>query len=1019
MIENLVAILNSEVGLSTEEIADVLWLASIRQRHSRFSDNHSSASDLKTSLNENPSISIERLPTSLANKLTTSDNYHPPLIEARKSFQSGIFPVKTESQNIGHQFDLFNKPFRFPGAPAFREPLHFMKAMRPLLQGRDVRNSFVLDEVATINKIVDEHIWMPVFKEVPEPWLDLAFVVEESVSMLIWRQTILELRHFLKSYGLFRDVRTWGVLTDDRGLVRVRSGLGTEVNSRDLNNPRELLDPEGRRLILLISDCISPIWHTGQILPTLDRWSNHGPMALLQMLPEWLWDRTALRRASAVFLKGLEPGISNQKLKVFLRFDELESRKTTVTFSQIKMPVLTLEPKMALAWSRMISGQGGVFAPGFLFNNVFSSKQDEENSEDLCELDEMHKILTAKERVEQFWLVASSTAWNLIGLLAASPTISLPVVRLIQETLLPESQQVHVAEVMLGGLLKPTEGESIRADTDPDSVTYQFVDPEIRLLLLESSSVKDTVSVLSYYIQHHFGRSLDNFVAYLQGLDSNEKVLEDSIRPFAIVASDVLKRMGGKYRDFVRQIEESYSCPPDRSPVDTEQDIAFPELEVLTFTTARLVEAETETWHPSLQTEKYTVASITIDDENSTASGVELELFSFKVGSIVKSGNDWIVQKSEGQAYRYVEQLAENVVLEMVSIAGGEFMMGSPEDELERDENESPQHLVTVPDFYMGRYPVTQAQWRAVAALPQVERELNPDPSNFKGDDRPVEQVSWHEAIEFCARLSNHTNRQYRLPTEAEWEYSCRAGTTTPFHFGETISPELANYYGAVAYADGLTGEYRQETTPVDHFKIANAWGLCDMHGNVLEWCNDVRENHIAWMEDADDLENPPQFRRGGSWIDNPKYCRSAYRGNFNPDISIYYLGFRVSCSEPQFLAALLILCQGYLATNSKSENVTVKEALTKMGWNTENQPDISSKKSDTQQASWWLEPFDNATVDQIINEVEREWIERIYGKISNGVMELFESIRQNTLKDPVIVAKAYLEISDRLDKVI
>ena len=122
--------------------------------------------------------------------------------------------------------------------------------------------------------------------------------------------------------------------------------------------------------------------------------------------------------------------------------------------------------------------------------------------------------------------------------------------------------------------------------------------------------------------------------------------------------------------------------------------------------------------------------------------------------------------------------------------------MGSPEDERERYSNESPQHEVTVKSFFMGKYPVTQAQWKVVAALPQVNRKLNPDPSIFKGNDRPVETVSWYYAVEFCDRLSKLTGKSYRLPSEAEWEYACRAGTTTPFHFGKIITTDLANYNG-------------------------------------------------------------------------------------------------------------------------------------------------------------------------------------------------------------------------------
>ena len=120
----------------------------------------------------------------------------------------------------------------------------------------------------------------------------------------------------------------------------------------------------------------------------------------------------------------------------------------------------------------------------------------------------------------------------------------------------------------------------------------------------------------------------------------------------------------------------------------------------------------------------------------------------------------------------------------MVAIPGGSFTMGAPKNERYSSDRESPQHQVTVQSFLMGKYPVTQAQWKAVAALPKVNRDLKLEPSKFKGDDLPVEQVSWYDAVEFCDRLSQHTGKQYRLPSEAEWEYACRAGTTTPFHFG-------------------------------------------------------------------------------------------------------------------------------------------------------------------------------------------------------------------------------------------
>jgi formylglycine-generating enzyme required for sulfatase activity len=231
----------------------------------------------------------------------------------------------------------------------------------------------------------------------------------------------------------------------------------------------------------------------------------------------------------------------------------------------------------------------------------------------------------------------------------------------------------------------------------------------------------------------------------------------------------------------------------------------------------------------------------------------------------------------------------------MVEIPGGTFMMGSPEDELGRSEDKSPQHEVTVPSFYMGKYEVTQAQWKAVAALPQVERELKPDPSNFKGDELPVESVSWQDAVEFCKRLSKATGQKYRLPSEAEWEYACRAGTSTPFYFGETITTDLVNCDGTLTYANAPKGEAREKTTPVGSFP-PNAFGLYDLHGNVWEWCTDTyQESYVgapsdgtAWVTE----DSSSRVHRGGSWSNDPQRCRSAVR-NVIGSWEYYDFGFR------------------------------------------------------------------------------------------------------------------------------
>jgi formylglycine-generating enzyme required for sulfatase activity len=354
----------------------------------------------------------------------------------------------------------------------------------------------------------------------------------------------------------------------------------------------------------------------------------------------------------------------------------------------------------------------------------------------------------------------------------------------------------------------------------------------------------------------------------------------------------------------------------------TESGASYPEFEPFDFIDARFADdGDTTTeqpFPPPLQPINFTI--ITVEPEQSLETAQNLEPFEFTVATLQRrtaqrqrsrkqqeQTAEWEIHRQQQRAYRFIEPLPEDIALEMVAIPAGTFLMGSPEDEPDRYDYESPQHEVTVESFFMGRYPITQAQWRAVANLPQVERELDPDPANFKGDNRPVEKVSWLDATEYCARLSAYTGREYRLPSEAEWEYACRAGTTTPFHFNETISSEVACYQGGTTYAGGPEGENREETTPVDHFEVANTFGLSDMHGNVLEWCQDHWHSNYegaptdgsAWLTE-DDQAN--RVFRGGSWCDGPRSCRSAYRTFYAPDDVSYFLGFRVVCSAPRTL---------------------------------------------------------------------------------------------------------------------
>jgi formylglycine-generating enzyme required for sulfatase activity len=233
------------------------------------------------------------------------------------------------------------------------------------------------------------------------------------------------------------------------------------------------------------------------------------------------------------------------------------------------------------------------------------------------------------------------------------------------------------------------------------------------------------------------------------------------------------------------------------------------------------------------------------------------------------------------------EVISNDLGMKFAWIPPGTFLMGSPPQEEERQYDETQHRVTLTKGFWLGVTLVSQTQWQTV---------MGNNPSQFKGDDRPVDSVSWDDCQDFCKRLGQKDGKRYRLPTEAEWEYACRAGTTTPFFFGDTISTDQANYDGNLTYGKGKKGVYREQTTPVGSFP-ANAWGLHDMHGNLYEWCSDwygpYQSGDIVDPQGID----PGEYRvlRGGCWSSYPPVrCRSAFRYGYWPAARIRDFGCRV-----------------------------------------------------------------------------------------------------------------------------
>jgi formylglycine-generating enzyme required for sulfatase activity len=264
-----------------------------------------------------------------------------------------------------------------------------------------------------------------------------------------------------------------------------------------------------------------------------------------------------------------------------------------------------------------------------------------------------------------------------------------------------------------------------------------------------------------------------------------------------------------------------------------------------------------------------------------------MQLIEFKTPTLNNKGE--ILHWREYTASQFTFALGNTASLDMLLIPGGAFQMGSPR--LFGESDERPQHLVTIKSFLMSKFLLTQGQWKAVM------RKL--PPCRFKGDLLPVDRVSWKDAQDFSRRLSGKTGQEYQLPSESQWEYACRAGTATPFSFGDTLTVEVANFNGEHTFGEEPRGYYRHVTTAGGTFP-PNAFGLHDMHGNLWEWCAD------NWLEDYSssprddssyqDKNSVSRVARGGCWHEPPTLCRSASRLRVLQTDSDEFIGFRVVC---------------------------------------------------------------------------------------------------------------------------
>ena len=527
MIDALIEALSQEIDLSAEEIADTLWLAL-----------HLSNGEAKA---REPVQMLETNPTPIAPSSTFENSSSLPESSPKKEKkeedrQKNLSVTPTQADlyplNSSKSTDI---PLRVYDAPALREPLSLARALKPISQRFPSGRDYLLDEMATTQKIADEGVWLPVFCSSPEPWLRIELVIDESISLQIWHSTIKELARVLTNYGMFRDVRIWGLVSQEGETVKLR-----RTNSQSLYSPKEIIDINRRSLVLVVSDCVAQGWRNGKISQVLDIWAKNGKLAILQMLPQGLWPRSALGDTSEVWLRALNREDVNQQLLI-----KPQSPWEDINYETgIKVPIFTLEPDKLAPWAQMLAVRGESWARGVIFTTEVLPDNEIEN---------LTEQLTPQERVQAFRITTSPVGRKLAGLLAAAPVITLPIVRLIQETMLPNCLQINVAEVFLGGLLKPLT--KITPQTNPDEVQYGFM-AGVKELLLESVPTDYVIDVISRVLQEKVGLSLQEFVAYLR----IRKQEGEEMGYFATMTAEVLRYLGGSYAQMVEGLEESYEA---------------------------------------------------------------------------------------------------------------------------------------------------------------------------------------------------------------------------------------------------------------------------------------------------------------------------------------------------------------------------------------------------------------------------------------------------------------------------
>lgn len=536
----LVAALGSAMGQWDDEIADTIWLASKHVWPAAAEPSPVS-----------PVVTPERGDILRQDEITKGsigpkDETQPPTGDSRRRPEASHISRQLPPSEVTKEVGRFILPTRratpdagisvgTPGGRGLSDPLSLARAARPLHMRVPSRTTWVFDEEATVNQIAESNLWGPVLRPARQRWLDLALLIDMSPTMLMWQPTVRALRLLFERLGAFRDVRVWQFDSSNRERVELRNAQNFAVR-----NGKELLSADQRRTMVIVTDCLGDAWASGAAAAQIAKWEKVMPVALLQMFPQVLWRQTALANAPQVHVSAPRAAAPNAQLQR----RGISSARGPVPSGGIAVPVFTMDSRYFAAWAKLIAGKpqpramAVILQPGKPTTAAQLTKPD--------------RPLTAEQRIANFNR-ASPLARQLADLFCSVAPLRLPLLRLIQDVMLPESGQVHLAEVLLGGLLhrKPTSAPASVANDESIEFAWH---KDVRDLLLARVPLSQSIRVLratSEYVERYLNIRSD-FEALLANPDHvpTEPGSEDE-HSFAEVSKAVLQRLGGKYAQLV------------------------------------------------------------------------------------------------------------------------------------------------------------------------------------------------------------------------------------------------------------------------------------------------------------------------------------------------------------------------------------------------------------------------------------------------------------------------------------